>query len=447
LTASIRFRLTAWYAAALLLALSLFATAMWFGLSRRLTGDLDAHLDQRVNGFAAGLRSEGPIRSPAELRQELEEFSHEVPGVIELRNGAGEALQASAGDVMLPARTADHYSAAINGQVWRIARGRIQAAGAQYTVLAAESFEGVLGTLGTFRNLLLLMVPADLLLAALGGLWLSSRALRPVDAITDAARSISLQNLSKRVEVPRTGDELQRMAETWNQVLQRLENSVQRMRRFTADASHELRTPLALIRTSAELALRRDRAPEDYRAALRAIESEAVRMTALTDSLLTLARADARGFELTLGPTDVNEVVDSVVSQSSGTAAERGVALSADVGPPAIVAADGAAIRRLLLILVDNALKYTDSGGVVKVCAAATPQGVELAVEDTGGGIAPEVLSHIFERFYRAEAARSGDGFGLGLSIAQAIARGHGSEIRVKSTPGAGSKFSLLLRA
>jgi signal transduction histidine kinase len=269
-----------------------------------------------------------------------------------------------------------------------------------------------------------------------------------VDEITSVARSIGVQNLGQRVAVPRTGDELQRMSETWNEVLERLEIAVKRIRQFTADASHELRTPLAVIRATAELALRRDREPEAYRDSLRAIETEAEHMTALTESLLTVARADAGGFDMPLTATDLTDLVNDVVHRNAGLAAENGIRLQAGTCAQALSApANAAGIRRLLAILVDNALKHTPAGGTVTVTAAARDGGAALTVEDTGEGIAAEALPHIFERFYRGDPARgSGSGFGLGLSIAQAIAQAHGSEVTVESTPGAGARFSLTLK-
>jgi len=288
-----------------------------------------------------------------------------------------------------------------------------------------------------------------LIVACLGGYWLSSRALRPVDEITTVARSIGVQNLSQRIAVPRTGDELARMAQTWNDVLERLDVAVQRIRQFTSDASHELRTPLALIRATAELALRRERDPEGYRNSLRQIEHEAEHMTALTESLLTLARADSDGLGMTMQSTDLSELIHSAVQQYAALAIEKGVTLrAAATQPPVRAAADASGIRRILSILVDNALKHTPAGGTVTVSAAAGAARVTLTVEDTGEGIPAAALPHIFERFYRADPARgSGSGFGLGLSIAQAIAQAHGSAIAVSSTPGAGARFSLPLKS
>jgi signal transduction histidine kinase len=236
------------------------------------------------------------------------------------------------------------------------------------------------------------------------------------------------------------------MAETWNEVLDRLESSVKRIRQFTSDASHELRTPLALIRTTAELALRRDRNLDAYRASLHQIVQDAARMTELTESLLTLARADADALEITIGTAELNELARSVVEQSGAAAADAGIALHA-VTPerPVEAPVDVLGIRRILVILVDNALKHTPAGGSVRVTVSDGAHEVTLSVEDTGDGIPAEALPHIFERFYRADPARSSSGFGLGLSIAQAIARAHGTGIEVITESGSGSCFSIML--
>jgi len=299
-----------------------------------------------------------------------------------------------------------------------------------------------------FRNLLFATAPGVLLIACLGGYWLSRRALRPVDEITHAARSIGLTSLSQRLPVVYTGDEIQRLSEAWNDLLGRLEKAVGRIHQFTADASHELRTPVALIRSTADLMLRRERTPDEYRRALQDIEREADRMTGLTGSLLELARQDSGGYVLPLRSIDLNVVVQQVVEQIAPFAAEKGVELHASLlAKPAVARVNDAGIRRLLLILIDNALKYTPSTGVVSVSTTESGRAVVLAVEDSGSGIDPDALPHIFERFYRASESRNGGGAGLGLSIAQTIARAHGSTVEVRSSPGAGSRFEITLPA
>ena len=452
---SIRLRLTAWYSAALLLGLALFGLGMWLALEQRLMAGVDTRLAQRVQGLRSALGGEGEIKDRGQLQQELSEFASEIPdgGFIQLRDGSGGFILPFPDQTVFARESAGTGSVGrtvnLGGRPFRVVTGRVECAGQTYDALVANSLDDVLAVMRDFRRLLFLMIPAVLGVACLGGYWLSSRALRPVDEITSVAKSISVQNLAQRVGVPRTGDELQRMSETWNEVLERLEIAVKRIRQFTADASHELRTPLAVIRATAELALRRDREAREYRDSLRAIEVEAEHMTALTESLLTMARADAGGFDMPVAATDLSDVMNDVVHQNEGRAAEKGIRLEAVAGGQAVLAsANAAGIRRLLSILVDNALKHTPAGGRVTVTAAAREGGAMLGVEDTGEGIAADALPHIFERFYRGDPARgSGSGFGLGLSIAQAIAQAHGSEITVESAPGAGARFSLTLKA
>ena len=449
---SIRLRLTIWYSVVLLSGLALFAIGMWFALEQRLTAGVDSRLTQRVQGLQTAFAAEGGTKDRRQLQEEVSEFAGEVPDgvLIQLQDAAGTLVLPSPDQPPFssgPASTQpESWTLVRDGRLFRVRSVRMDYGGRPYDVLMAGPLDEVRAVMRDFRNLLLLLIPAVLAAACLGGYWISRRALAPVDGITRVAKSISVQNLSERLSVPRTGDELQRMSETWNEVLERLDGAVKRIRQFTADASHELCTPVALIRATAELALRREREPEEYRKSLRNIESEAQRMTELTESLLTLARADASGLDMPLVRTDLNGIVHEAVRQSAPLAEAQGLLLKAETADvPALASANGAGIRRLLLILIDNALKHTPDGGTVTVSSAVRDGGVVLSVQDTGEGIAADALAHIFERFYRAGTTRGG-GSGLGLSIAQAIAQAHGSTITVESALGTGARFSLTLR-
>jgi len=237
---------------------------------------------------------------------------------------------------------------------------------------------------------------------------------------------------------------LERLTELWNSMLGRLESAVTTLSQFAADASHELRTPLAVIRTSAEIALRRARAPESYRESLNEIAAEAERMTQLVEDLLFLARSDARVAGMPMSPLDLRDILCDVVSELRELSAVRNIEVRSVLGESEIViAGNRAALRRLFLVLLDNALKYSTPGGEVSVAASAAGEFVIVSVQDFGTGIGAADLPHIFQRFYRADKARTDTGHGLGLSLAATIARMHGAVIEVKSVEGAGSTFSV----
>jgi heavy metal sensor kinase len=269
-----------------------------------------------------------------------------------------------------------------------------------------------------------------------------------VDEITRAAQSIGAQNLSRRLTVPKTGDELQRLSSTLNSMFERLDGAFSRITRFTADASHELRTPLAFMRTMAELALRHQRSEADYREALTEILTELERTTSLVEDLLVLARADSGSGGLYFQTMDLAGTLRESCEQGKVLAEAKGIGFDAHL-PDSSVEIDGdqQAIRRVSLILIDNAVKYTNSGGHIDVDLTRKNGLATFEVCDTGMGISTEDLPHIFDRFYRADKARTpgAGGVGLGLSIAYWIVEAHHGEIRVQSQLGQGSTFAVIL--
>jgi len=217
---------------------------------------------------------------------------------------------------------------------------------------------------------------------------------------------------------------------------------VKTLSQFVADASHELRTPLAVIRTTAELALRRARSPEAYRDSLQEIVAEAERMTHLVEDLLLLARSDTRTVEMPLAPVDAREVVREVCAKMRGLAELRQIRITEQLGEgAAMISGNGPALQRLFLVLLDNALKYSPAGGDVNITVERGDSLVSVTIEDFGAGISEADLPHIFKRFYRADRARSGGGYGLGLSLAESIARSHGASIEVRRTGRASTVF------
>jgi heavy metal sensor kinase len=293
------------------------------------------------------------------------------------------------------------------------------------------------------------------MISAVGGHWLSHRALAPVDALTRTARNISGHNLSNRLEKLHTGDELQRLSDTLNDMLDRIEKVFLRITQFTADASHELRTPIALMRTEAEVALRRARDSHAYREALQHILNETEKTSALIEELLALARADAGSESLKRQPVELGELLRDCVQGWQPFAARAGHELAFRSGESGHVwvVADESALRRVLAILLDNAVKYTPTPGHIAVTLGVTPDMNDddrkpravVSVSDTGIGISAEEQSKIFERFYRVDKARgsAAGGAGLGLAIARWIVEQHDGSITIESATGKGSRFSV----
>jgi len=301
--------------------------------------------------------------------------------------------------------------------------------------------------LQSFWRGLLASVPILLLISSAGGYWVSRRALKPVDRITTTARSISIRNLSERLPVTETGDELQRLAETCNAMLDRLESAVYQIKQFTADASHELRGPLSFTRTVAEVALRNPHADLESRKAFEDIVDEAAKAAILLEDMLTLARADAAPFSMTLEPIDLAAVIEDVCAMARPIAEQRGLTLTVShAGEPSVgVLGDFSSLRRLLWILLDNALKYTHARGQIEVLLTVISDRTTLLVRDNGIGISPTDLPHVFDRFYRADPSRGMvEGNGLGLAIAKWIAETHRAQLSVASEERRGSTFQLV---
>lgn len=428
---SIHFRLTVWYAAVLAAALAIFSALLWFSLRQRLISEIDEDLAGRADRFEHYLATESAEYSGGHLRGELLEFCQALApsSYIHLRSDHGFLFQYP--DPSEPRKGP-----------FRTLERHFTLRGETYLLEAGEPMHAALHTLGLLRLLLLSLIPAVIAIASLGGAWLSRRALKPVDEITRAAHAISIENLSKRLPVPATGDEIARLSQVLNATLERLESAVKTLSQFVADASHELRTPLAVIRTTAELALRRARSPEIYRASLHEIAAETERMTGLVEDLLTLARSDTGTVEMPLSPLDVRAVIEDVCAEMRGLAELRHLNVQISLGEdPLTITAHRAALHRLFMVLVDNALKYSLDNGQVRIRAERDGSQISVTVEDCGIGIAPADLPHIFKRFYRADRSRADGGYGLGLSLAESIAKAHGAEIEVRSRQGEGSEF------
>ncbi|MCU1339330.1 MAG: periplasmic sensor signal transduction histidine kinase [Bryobacterales bacterium] len=434
---SIRFRLTLWYAAVLTAGLGLFGGLIWLSLRHQMMAEVDQDLAGRANRFEKYFRSESSGSSAPQVRDELEEFCQALP------SGSSMDLRGASGFKFSFVSSAPAKASEV-----RSLQRRFTSNGEIFDLQVGASIAGVIHTLDLLRILLWSLLPVVIAIACVGGAWLSGRALKPVQNISDAALTISIENLSERLPVPATGDELARLTEVLNTMFSRLESAVKTLSQFVGDASHELRTPLAVIRTTADLALRRARTPESYRQSLEEVSAEAERMTRLIEDLLVLARSDAAVLEMPLAPLDLRDVLSDVCSEARSLAELRRIRLKAFIGDePAVVSGNRPALHRLFLALVDNALKYSREGGEVILKVERTDSRVAVLVKDFGAGIPAADLPHIFKRFYRADPARSGDGHGLGLALAGSIAHAHGASIEVESSEGAWSLFRVMFTA
>jgi len=452
---SIGVRLTLWYLAIFAAAQLCFGLGMWLVLRQELYRVADNALTAQVDDLTNLLKAQKKKNmSVAKLQEEVSEaYVLEHSGdFLQVYDGDGNwifrapVLEQNRLEPVAPSaiERPSFQSLQLGNKPFRFITQRIDVNGRSYTVQTGVPAGQIISTLSRFRYYLLMLAPLLLLAAAAGGHWLSRKALSPVDAITRTARNIGGSNLGDRLETLKTGDEIQRLSDTLNEMLGRLESAFLRVTQFTGDASHELRTPISLIRTEAEIALRKSRGSEEYREALRHILLEAERTSSLVEELLALARADSGRENLHLVPLDLRTAIAETVTEWRQLVESRNLQFTQTIADCELpILADHRAIQRLLGILLDNAVKYTPSPGTVELLLQARGDKAVITVRDSGIGIAEQDRTRIFERFYRADKARSRElgGAGIGLAIADWIVQQHRGAITVQCSIGKGSTF------
>jgi heavy metal sensor kinase len=454
----IRARLTLWYVGLLAVILIVVGAFLLVRLQTGLLDGVDQNLDDRASEVAIDLQ--GGDRSFESLN---------ASSLRALSRGAFAAqVESMSGRVLLstddPTGRQPMIDPAVRAQVLRggpvrltsrlgpeRARFRVLAVpyphrGSTDVLVVARSLVDVDESARRLRLLLILAVPVAVAVAGAGGWMLARKALLPVGRMTSKAGLISADRLQERLAVPRSRDELGRLAATLNGMLDRIERGVQEQQRLVADASHELRTPLAVMRSEIDVWLRAPALPTQAREALESVGEEVERMSRILDNLLTLARIDEGRLDLLCAPQRLDELVSEVVGKLRPIAQAKGIALEVG-GEDAEVLADGPRFELVITNLVDNAIKYTGPGGKVRVLLWRDRREAGVTVSDTGPGIREDALPHLFDRFYRADAARSraGGGSGLGLAICREIVTAHGGRLWAASELGAGSSFSLAM--
>jgi heavy metal sensor kinase len=475
---TIRGRLAGSYAVALAGTMFVFGLVIYLVQRRENLGELDDRARLEANLIAATLgeayRARGELvvtdrrTGRPVLASEVTPFLEGVPGFVVLVGPDGDVLHLSAEaralqyDQLLlllnPVFRADS-AAGVGvtdlgvpaGPVHYYARPVTEAGEQVAAVLAGVSTAGVVVAPQRLAYVMLAVSPVILLASALIGYLLVGSTLKPVDGIVDEVEAISDgRSLHKRLAPLETGHELARLSRTLNEMLARLERSFQALRRFTADASHELKTPLTVLRSGIERAITHPRVTPEVMEILDETLAEVNRMAEMVDSLLMLARADEGRAPLHLEHIDLRELLAEVSETASLLGERAAVDVTVGIPPEAVMlGADRTRLRQLLMNLLTNAIKYTPSGGSVAIACEVRERDVAISVKDTGIGIGPGDVPHIFDRFWRADPARSRtgerSGVGLGLAISKWIAEAHGGTIGVESRLGRGTTFVVTL--
>ena len=445
---SVRLRLTVWYVLLLGLTLVLFSFYLHLRLERSLAVQLDEAL-QVAASQALGLVSAdsghltfGTTDAAQTVLRRLTQagFAGRLTapdGTV--WDGFGDAQSVPVG----PPPVLGWSSVEVKDTEWRVYSQPLDASEGRPGgwLQVARSLAPIEQTSESLFVQIVLSLPLVVVLAAVVGYFLAGRALRPIDRITRTAQALSAQDLTQRIGYEGPDDEVGRLARTFDQMLDRLQAAFERERRLTADASHELRTPLTVLKGRIDVTMSRARTVQEYTNTLHEVGREADRLIRLTNDLLFLTRLGQRSPSMQPQPVELSDLLSAIVDQVRPLAEAKALGLVEEVAPGLRLTGDPDHLIRLFLNILDNALKYTPAGGRVTVRAVAESTTVCVTVRDTGPGIPPQHLPHLFERFYRVEADRSREtgGTGLGLAVAAEIARGHGGTLEVQSAVGQGT--------
>lgn len=467
----VRVQLTFWYTAIFGLLLLIAGILVYVNLDQSLAGSPDASLQLRSQQLADGVSLEqgqitihDPISNlpgfdPSDNRL-TSQADVNFDNLVRLLDTHGHVIYQTLAfqHIHVPAESVNRplqgtpWQGTVqvrDGQEVRIYSRTIADDGKVFAIIqVGASLNQVENALKQITTELLVAAFFVLLLGALGSYWLAGRAFMPIRRLIEVARTIQAGDLRQRVPVPRPADEVQALALTFNDMLASLEQTLNRQRRFVSDASHELRTPVAVIRSKTDLAIQQPGELDEYLTVLRQVNGEAERLGHLISDLLALARADEGKTLFEMETVPLHLLAEAVAANAEALASERGVTLTVEPAPPVDVRGDEARLIQVIMNLLDNAIRYTPCGGSVVVSIASTTEWATLTVRDTGIGISSEHLPHIFNRFYRADSARThnpGNNNGLGLAIVSWIVLAHHGTIDVESQPGHGSTFTITL--
>ncbi|HEV2329899.1 MAG TPA: ATP-binding protein [Verrucomicrobiae bacterium] len=460
-TRSFSFRLVAWYTCLLTGIFVLLCALLYLDLSRFLEHNVEQSQIRRADQIADSLLSQIQKNGPSYAAAQAEAwFQPEISDrFIRITQTSGPLIYASGApkDGSFDPSEVPPFQPSSDAQSFhkvKLSNGKaLIVAALNYKIAHGGTYIVESGTLldpMELNHLILQLViglPLGVLIITAGGNILVRRALMPVERITRAAEQITQHNLSERLPVSRTGDELERLSISLNRMIARLDDAFQNSKRFVADASHELRTPLTILRGELETLIEDNRLEPEIRERAASMFEEAVRLTRIVEQLFTLSRLDAGEAQAEWSRFDLANLAKTTADQMSLLAEDKNITIACDADQSVEVEGDPARLKQVVVNLLDNAIKYTQPGGAVQLHVRRANGHAVLDVEDNGVGIPREALPHVFERFYRVDQIRSGDfeGAGLGLSIVKSICSAHGAEIEATSFPSRGSRFRVTL--
>lgn len=447
---SLRLKLTLWYVSLLAITILIFSGYVYWRLRHTLMWQVDNSLrvvatqillDLDITKNEVSFKHSGGMNAIADELRKMHLIVRLVSSTGKVLAGLGYYKEVPLKVPKIPGYT----SVSKDERVWRVYNFPIKDRSNNIIgwLQTIQSLDSLSHALEELREQFYWGIPLALIMAGLGGFFLANRALKPIDQITQTAYSITATDLSRRINYRGPKDEVGRLADTFDAMLNRLQEAFERERRFTDDAAHELRTPLTILKGKIGVTLSKRRSTSEYEKTLKELEQEVDRLIRLSTDLLFLSRLGQEKFQWQWENIDLSDLLHVIAEQVMPMAKEKGVRLVKSIDSNLHVNGDRDHLIRLFLNLLDNALKYTPKGGEIRLSAKERNKSISVAIADSGPGIPEEALPHIFERFYRVDSDRSREtgGTGLGLTIAYEIVRQHGGSIEVKSKVGKGTTF------
>jgi len=483
LLASIRFKIVLWHMFILSLALFIFGTVLYHNLYLKISNDTDDILRSRAKGIEQSIETywEAERMDIAESDSKIRLIKEDNINFIKIaRRWVGEKINdpdliniivrifdahgspiASTRNISIEhlnshvfydvKKGADHFENTylfVNEKPssFRIFTTPVmENKRLSYIVQVASPLAQLHRVFRNLRFSLLFLLPLTVILTGLSGVFLVQLTLKPVDQMIETIHQITAENLKLRLKIPSTRDEIESLAKTFNQMITRLDEAFTSQRQFMEDISHELKTPLSVLKGELEVTLKRVRSTQEYETALHSSLEEVNHLAGIVENLLILARFDAKTTTLQARPLDLNLLIKDAVEAIQVLAVQKNITLQLNSAHTVDILADKNQLKRLVLNLLDNAIKYTQPGGKISIDLRQQKDSADIDITDTGIGIPEKELPHIFDRFYRVDKSRSSIGFGLGLSIAQSIAMAHGGKIYAKANFPQGTIFTISL--